>query len=602
MELNAGEIVDRYTIEGPIGRGGMAIVYKARHNQLGTVHAIKVLTVGASSIKRRLLQEGRAQATLAHPNIVNVTDVIDVGGSPGLVMELIDGPSMDDFLQQVKLTFDQADELAQGVIAGVAEAHRHGLIHRDLKPANVMLKLTARGFVPKVTDFGLAKALGGDGSGAKTRSGAVMGTPYYMAPEQIRDSKNVDQRADIFSLGAMLYEMLAGERPFEREDILETYTAIASGNYVPLDEKVPDVPARFAKAVHGALAVKADDRPPDCETLLALWTGKEIVRNEGGQPQMAGPWSAEVLQKAQSLRSKATGDSSKPSNPSSPSGGEQTWQDDPTSGRNRTLGPEDYAAAGAEPPANISRMYDGGQPNAGAQKAPSKAPSSRAPASQPPPSLAPRSLASSDSLTMSQPPAEKASRLPLFLGAAVAVLGLGLGVGGIGLGLYAATSNEAPTEAAAVPAPAPAPPPAPAETKPEEPPAEVKPVEVTPEEPPAEVKPEEPPPAEAKPAPKPKASAEPRAGTEARPTKVEEAPKAAGSGTLVVNSRPYSDLVTIDGNTHPSTPWNGTLSAGKHKVSLHANDGRSWEGSVDVVADQKTIFCWDFDKEAQCSR
>jgi len=182
MQLEPGEVVDRYVIEQKIGQGGMAVVYRARHSQLGTLHAIKVLQVPALAIRDRLLLEGRAQATLRHPNIVNVTDVIDVHGAPGLVMELVEGPSLDDLLARVQLTIPQVDELARGILAGVAEAHRHGLIHRDLKPANVMLKPTGTGFVPKVTDFGLAKVLSADEGPGRTQSNVAMGTPAYMAP------------------------------------------------------------------------------------------------------------------------------------------------------------------------------------------------------------------------------------------------------------------------------------------------------------------------------------------------------------------------------------------------------------------------------------
>src|SRR5690606_39000326 len=126
-----------------------------------------------------------------------------------LVMDLVDGPSLDDLMYQRRLSVAEVDELARGILAGVAEAHRHGFVHRDLKPANVLLKPIPGGFTPKVADFGIVKALevSGDGMHA-TRVGVAMGTPRYMAPEQVRDAKSVDQRADVFSLGAMFYEML----------------------------------------------------------------------------------------------------------------------------------------------------------------------------------------------------------------------------------------------------------------------------------------------------------------------------------------------------------------------------------------------------------
>jgi serine/threonine-protein kinase len=216
MSPNIRDIGDRYTITAPIGRGGMARVFLVRHAKLGSLHALKVLEAADPSIHERFLQEGRIQSTLRHPNIVSVTDLIEVDGFPALVMDYIDGPTLDELIERRSLDLDQVDQLVRGIIAGVAEAHRHGLIHRDLKPSNILLDIQGDALVPRVVDFGIAKVLGGAQSSgpATTRTGMALGTPAYMAPEQVRDTKSVTTRADIFALGAILYELVTRRRAF----------------------------------------------------------------------------------------------------------------------------------------------------------------------------------------------------------------------------------------------------------------------------------------------------------------------------------------------------------------------------------------------------
>ncbi|MCB9675686.1 MAG: protein kinase [Alphaproteobacteria bacterium] len=290
MKLPPGTVVDRYTIEAVLGEGGMAVVYRARHNQLGSLHALKVLKLPTAAIQDRLLQEGRAQAQLRHPNIVSVTDVVDVSGSPGLVMEFIAGVALDDFLRSRRLTIEQADDLARGIIEGVAVAHQAGTIHRDLKPGNILLDPSAKRLVPKITDFGLAKLLDAEGRGqTETRSGMAMGTPAYMAPEQIESAKDVDKRADVFSLGAILYELVGGERPFQGDSTLEVLNAVAGGKRRPIEELIPDVPDRIRIAIDGALQVDRDERIANCDALLDVWTG------ESADGRGVGPWDPDTV-------------------------------------------------------------------------------------------------------------------------------------------------------------------------------------------------------------------------------------------------------------------------------------------------------------------
>ncbi len=280
MQIDSGQVVGQYTVEGRLGEGGMAVVYRARHNQLGTEHALKVLTIRSEAIRARLLQEGRVQAGLRHPNIVCVTDVVMMGENPGLVMEYIAGPSLDDFLAKGRLTLPQVDVLAQGILRGVATAHRKDLIHRDLKPANILLEVTGGRITPKVADFGLAKILDQDLHLGKTRSGVAMGTPRYMSPEQIRDAKSVDRRTDVFALGAILYEMVCGVQAFPGDDLLALFNAVAKGDYVPPRAHCPDLPPHMEQAIVGALVPDRDQRVSTVDHLLATWRGEEFAPSD----------------------------------------------------------------------------------------------------------------------------------------------------------------------------------------------------------------------------------------------------------------------------------------------------------------------------------
>ncbi|MEQ1507807.1 MAG: serine/threonine-protein kinase, partial [Myxococcota bacterium] len=273
--LEAGHRIDRYEVVRPLGQGGMAAVVEVRHVDLGTRHALKVLQLYAPWLHERLIHEGRIQALLRSPHVCRVTDVVRVGDAPGLVMELVDGPSLEVMLASYQPNLDQIDHLARGILAGVEAAHAAGLVHRDLKPGNVLLEVCGAEVVAKVADFGLAKTLHDalDTRGNHTtRSGTTLGSPSYMAPEQFRDAKRADRRADLFSVGCVLYELIAGMRPFDGETPLEVYQRTSSGVYRPLQEVAPNVPTRMAAAIARALAPDPHDRWPDCAALRAAWT------------------------------------------------------------------------------------------------------------------------------------------------------------------------------------------------------------------------------------------------------------------------------------------------------------------------------------------
>ena len=274
MQLQAGHEIDRYVVEEALGEGGMAVVYRVRHQTLGTRHALKVLTITSRDVRERLIQEGKVQATLQHPNIVAVTDVLDVDGAPGLLMEFIQGPALDHWLYHYQPSIEEALTLFRGIVAGVGHAHAKGLIHRDLKPANVMLQVTDRGIQPKVTDFGLAKITDGPDQ-RKTRTGTTMGTPAYMAPEQIRDASKVDRRADVYSLGCILYELVCGRTPHQDDDIIELFAKVAAGDYVPANQVRPDLPNEVSDAIDALLEVNRDHRASDCAAILEILGGSD---------------------------------------------------------------------------------------------------------------------------------------------------------------------------------------------------------------------------------------------------------------------------------------------------------------------------------------
>ena len=259
VALQPGVQVHQYVVLRLLGRGGTAQVWEVMHRVLGSRHALKVLTWADPGLQRRLLREARAQATLVHPNIVPVHDIIEVHGAPGLLMPAIDGPALDELLSDYTPTLEEALTVFTGVVAGVAHAHAEGLTHRDLKPGNVLVDLRAREVVPRVTDFGLVK---GGRERTATLPGQVMGTLSYAAPEQLRATEDIDARADLWSLGVMLVELVSGTRLFRGrvvEDILALHASHAAA------EVVPPV---LRPVVERLLQVDPADRAPSCAWIL----------------------------------------------------------------------------------------------------------------------------------------------------------------------------------------------------------------------------------------------------------------------------------------------------------------------------------------------
>jgi eukaryotic-like serine/threonine-protein kinase len=263
----------RYQLEKRLGQGGMGVVYKARHIFLKTQHAIKIILpdlVGNDpNLVTRFRQEALAAAAIRHQNIIAVTDFGVVKGTmPFLVMEFVQGKSLQDLMaEDGAMSPVRAFELMQPICAGIAAAHRQGIVHRDLKPLNVMIQdnmPVSEGV--KILDFGLAKIKSGEllGSFIAAQTTGLMGSPFYMAPEQWSDEPP-DARADIYSLGVMLYQMLCGEVPFKGSSIPSIMKKHLTAEVPTLSSKGAEVPPQIEAVVRHALEKEPRDRTASAE-------------------------------------------------------------------------------------------------------------------------------------------------------------------------------------------------------------------------------------------------------------------------------------------------------------------------------------------------
>jgi serine/threonine protein kinase len=263
MPLQVDALLGPYRIAGIVGEGGMGVVYRAKDTRLGRDVAIKVLThvaVDDHESLQRFEQEARATGMLNHPNLLTIYDVGHDAGSPFIVSELLEGETLRDRLNRGALPPRRAIDAALQVAQGLAAAHEKGIIHRDLKPENIFLTRDGRA---KILDFGIAKLSAPTGEGAfqsaATEPGMVLGTVGYMSPEQVR-GELVDTRSDIFSFGAILYEMLSGTRAFKRDSSIETLSAILKEEPADLTEKIPNVPPALERLVRRCLEKERDLR------------------------------------------------------------------------------------------------------------------------------------------------------------------------------------------------------------------------------------------------------------------------------------------------------------------------------------------------------
>jgi eukaryotic-like serine/threonine-protein kinase len=278
--------VPGYEIIAEIGRGGMGVVYKARHIRLDRVVALKMILAGAHASADQIARfhtEARAVAQIQHPGIVQIHEDGDHEGLPYFSLEFVPGGSLAQLIAGKPKPPNSAAAMVMELCRAMAEAHKRGIIHRDLKPANVLLTLDGK---PKITDFGLAKQMEGDSQ--QTRTGAIMGTPSYMAPEQAwGQTHEIGPLSDQYALGAILYEMLVGRPPFQGATALETLELARNQEPVPPTRLQPKLPTDLETICLKALQKEPGKRFPDAAAMAA-----DLGRFLDGEPIVARPVGA----------------------------------------------------------------------------------------------------------------------------------------------------------------------------------------------------------------------------------------------------------------------------------------------------------------------
>ncbi|HET8932693.1 MAG TPA: protein kinase [Polyangiales bacterium] len=279
--LVAGSTIDeRYRLISLIGEGGMASVWRAEDYNLKRAVAIKLLYLGphrdTGSAVEQFLREARIAAAVQHRNVIHTMDFgTTQDGVPYMVMELLQGENLADrMLREPVLRVDEWVRIAEMTLRGLAAVHEADIIHRDLKPQNIFLQRDSDGVYPKILDFGISRSSGQQqlASPITTQAGFVIGTPHYMAPEQASGEGQIDHRADIYSVGTILYEGLSGRLPFEAETTSDLLRRIVLSEPTPLRELVPTSVEMIADCVSQAMARNRDERFADARAFRAALT------------------------------------------------------------------------------------------------------------------------------------------------------------------------------------------------------------------------------------------------------------------------------------------------------------------------------------------
>jgi serine/threonine protein kinase len=288
MSANTLSQLGRYRILGELGHGAMGIVYKAEDPLLGRIVAIKTITLVTDEAERieyeaRFFQEARAAGGLNHPNLITIHDIGREGDIAYMAMELLEGVELREVMARGPVPLRLALEIITQAAEGMAFAHERGVIHRDIKPGNIMI---VRGRHAKIMDFGIARMRVSD---VKTQTGAILGSPKYMSPEQVA-GKRVDHRADIFSLGVVLYELAAGTPPFTAPNMAQLMQQIAIAAPLPPSAVNPALSPMLDLIVARALEKEPDARYQSAAEMAADLRGciAELPELQGDPPVALG--------------------------------------------------------------------------------------------------------------------------------------------------------------------------------------------------------------------------------------------------------------------------------------------------------------------------
>lgn len=280
----AGFVIGDYLILGELGRGGMGVVYKARHRKLNRIVALKMILANkhsSSEALQRFIAEARAVAKLQHPGIVQIFDIGEDQGLPYFSLEFVDGKDLHKDLNGLPRDPKRSAEIVEQLCIAMQYAHDNKLLHRDLKPANILLDKNGK---PKISDFGLAKSVDGENSTA-TSDGTIMGSPSYMSPEQARgENSSMTPRSDLYSLGAILYQMLTARPPFVSERPLDTVLQVISNEPVTPGRLQPGLPVDIETICMKAMQKDPAARYSSCSDLAA-----DLRRFINGEPILARP-------------------------------------------------------------------------------------------------------------------------------------------------------------------------------------------------------------------------------------------------------------------------------------------------------------------------
>jgi class 3 adenylate cyclase len=275
--LGPGEVIDSYQVEALIHVGSFISRYRVRHTMLDTHHCLLVITEEVPMIRARQTQAGKLQARLRHTNLVRATDLIVIESDvPAVVLDWFEGTLLSRHLElSGPMSVSAVDGLAVGLCRALDHMHQHGLVHRNVKPGGIALIPSGDKLVPKLTDLALTKVRSSEQQMTQAFSKLLIGTPAYMAPEQIRLPDSVTASADVWSLCVVLYEALAGHPPFRGKDARAVLTAVRRGDFEPIQDVVPGLPQRVIDALNGGLEYDEEDRTPTMRALLETWCGDE---------------------------------------------------------------------------------------------------------------------------------------------------------------------------------------------------------------------------------------------------------------------------------------------------------------------------------------